>query len=147
MPNIPPLFVALARRSNLPSPRMFAAVAAWFMPAGDDRLKGSPPPPFPRHSYGSNDFAAREGDLLALAGVQGASHLKVGTPDRFHNVVKIPARAPADPPLPPLVRARAIAAFLPVPLTFFGRSLLMATAPVSACFCRRITLPLSREFL
>ena len=28
----------------LPSPRMFAAVAAWFMPAGDDKLKGSPPP-------------------------------------------------------------------------------------------------------
>ena len=48
---------------------------------------------------GSDTVLAREADLLALAGVQGASHLKLGTTDRFHNVVKIPARAPADPPL------------------------------------------------
>jgi hypothetical protein len=50
-------------------------------------------------------LTAHEFDLLSLGGLQGASHLKVGTPDRFHNVIKIPARAPADPPLPPLVRA------------------------------------------
>jgi hypothetical protein len=59
-------------------------------------------------------FAAHEFDLLSLGGLQGASHLKVGTPDRFHNVIKIPARTPADPPLPPLVRARASVALFSI---------------------------------
>jgi hypothetical protein len=50
--------------------------------------------------------AAKEAELLSLAGLNAVSHLKVGDPDRFHNVIKIAARAPADPPLPPLVCSR-----------------------------------------
>ena len=49
-----------------------------------------------RNPCGSDTVLAREADLLALAGVQGASHLKVGTTDRFHNVVKIRPPMPFD---------------------------------------------------
>ena len=83
---------------------MFAAVAAWFRPAAEDKLKGSTRSQIRWESHTHDIFlTAHELDLLSLGGVQGASHLKVGTPDRFHNVIKIPARAPPDPPLPPLV--------------------------------------------
>jgi hypothetical protein len=85
-----------------------------------------------RNPCGSDTVLAREADLLALAGVQGASHLKVGTTDRFHNVVKIPARAPADPPLPPLVRTCVMSA-VPLVSLLFLRSSRMAMAPASAC--------------
>jgi hypothetical protein len=86
---------------------MFAAVAAWFHPAAEDKLKGANPG-LKQCACFSLLVAAKEAELLSLAGLQGASHLKVGEPDRFHNVIKIPARAPADPPLPPLVRARPV---------------------------------------
>jgi hypothetical protein len=93
---------------------MFAAVAAWFHPAAEDKLKGNVIA-FMQSACFPRIFAAKEAELLSLAGIQGVSHLKVGEPDRFHNVVKISARAPLDPPLPPLVRARQmIAASLPV---------------------------------